>query len=160
MSLGNVSQCYTMVRERCGHTTERKHHVHTTPPGVLHVDLIGPTYALACLTVTYSTRGRVLGSVGVFREGWQKGAGGGGTHLGLPLLQQRLQPLLGGAALVVVTDYQDNVVPVEFPHQVEPDVGLVGVWRHRPQEGQVDALPRGPAIKCETWACINDLRLL
>lgn len=90
----------------------------------------------------------------------RRGLGGGGTHLGLPLLQQRLQPLLGGAALVVVTDYQDNVVPVEFPHQVEPDVGLVGVWRHRPQEGQVDALPRGPAIKCETWACINDLRLL
>lgn len=56
------------------------------------------------------------------------------ADLGLSLLQQRLQPLLGGSALVVVADDQDDVVPPELPHQVEPDLSLVGVRRHRPQE--------------------------
>lgn len=67
-------------------------------------------------------------------------------HLGLALLQQRLQPLLGGSALVVVADDQDDVVPPELPHQVEPHLGLVRVRRHGPQERQVDALEdrRGP----------------
>lgn len=65
------------------------------------------------------------------------------SHLGLPLFQQRLQPLLGGSALVVVADDQDDVAPAEFAHQVEPHVGLVGVGRYRAQEGEVDALEDG-----------------
>lgn len=64
------------------------------------------------------------------------------ADLGLSLLQQRLQPLLSGSAFVVIADDQDDVVPPELSHQVEPDVGLVGVRRHRPQERQVDALRR------------------
>lgn len=62
------------------------------------------------------------------------------ADLGLSLLQQRLQSLLSGSSFVVVADDQDDVVPPELPHQVEPDVSLVGVRRHRPQERQVDAL--------------------
>ncbi|TNN43557.1 hypothetical protein EYF80_046269 [Liparis tanakae] len=54
-----------------------------------------------------------------------------------------LEPLLSGPPLVVVAHYQDDVVPVELAHQVEPHVGLVGVGGHRPQEGQVDALGGG-----------------
>lgn len=66
-----------MVRERCGHTTERKHHVHTTPPTVLHVGVISPTYALTCLTVIRSTGGGGWWAVwGRFREGWRKGTRG------------------------------------------------------------------------------------
>lgn len=62
------------------------------------------------------------------------------ADLGLTLLQQGLQSLLGGSALVVVAHDQDDVIPPELPHQVEPHLCLVGVWRHRPQERQVDAL--------------------
>lgn len=61
-------------------------------------------------------------------------------YLGLSLLQQRLQSLLGRSSLVVVADDQNDVVPAELSHQVEPDLGLVGVRWDGPQEGQVDAL--------------------
>lgn len=42
--------------------------------------------------------------------------------------------------LVVIAHYQDDVVPVELAHQVEPHVRLVGIRRDCPQKGQVDAL--------------------
>lgn len=41
---------------------------------------------------------------------------------------------------MVVAHYQDDVVPVELAHQVEPHVRLVRVGRDCPQKGQVDAL--------------------
>lgn len=41
---------------------------------------------------------------------------------------------------MVVAHNQDDVVPPELSHQIEPDMSLVGVRRHRPQERQVDAL--------------------
>lgn len=41
---------------------------------------------------------------------------------------------------MVVTDYQNDVIPVEDSHHLKPDVGLVRVWWDRPQKGQVDAL--------------------
>lgn len=41
---------------------------------------------------------------------------------------------------MVVTDYQNDVIPVEDSHHLKPDVGLVRVWWHRAQKGQVDAL--------------------
>lgn len=62
------------------------------------------------------------------------------THLGFTFLQQRLQPLLGGSALVVVTDDQNDVVPPELSHQVKPHLSLMGVGWYGPQERQVDAL--------------------
>ncbi|TNN38444.1 hypothetical protein EYF80_051389 [Liparis tanakae] len=43
---------------------------------------------------------------------------------------------------MVVAHDEYDVVPPELPHEVEPDVGLVGVWGHGPQKGQVDALRR------------------
>lgn len=63
-----------------------------------------------------------------------------GAHLGLSLLQQRLQSLLRGASFMVIADNQDDVVPPELSHQVKPDLSLVGIRWHRPQERQVDAL--------------------
>ena len=62
------------------------------------------------------------------------------SHLCFPLLQEGLEPLLSSPPLVVVAHYQDDVVPVELTHQVEPHVCLVGVGRDCPQEGQVDTL--------------------
>lgn len=62
------------------------------------------------------------------------------SHLCLSLLQEGLQPLLSGPSLVVVAHYQDDVVPVKLAHQVEPNVGLVGIWGDRAQEGQMDTL--------------------
>lgn len=41
---------------------------------------------------------------------------------------------------MVVTDYQNDVVPVEDSHHLKPDVGLVRVWWDRAQKGEVDAL--------------------
>lgn len=41
---------------------------------------------------------------------------------------------------MVVTDYQNDVIPVEDSHHLKPDVGLVRVWWDRAQKGQVDAL--------------------
>lgn len=64
----------------------------------------------------------------------------GASHLGFSLLQEGLEPLLSSPPLVVVAHDQDDVVPVELAHQVEPHVRLVGVGRDCPQEGQVDAL--------------------
>lgn len=64
------------------------------------------------------------------------------ADLGLSLLQQGLQPLLGSATLMVIADNQDDVVPPKLPHQVKPDLCLVGIRRHGPQERQVDALQR------------------
>lgn len=69
------------------------------------------------------------------------------ADLGLSLLQQSLQTFLGGSALVVIAHNQDDVVPPELSHEVEPDLSLVRVGRHGPQEGQVDALRR------ETLGC-------
>lgn len=60
------------------------------------------------------------------------GCGPAPSHLSFPLLQQRLQPLLGGAALVVIADDQDDVIPAELTHHVKPHVCLVGVGRDRP----------------------------
>jgi len=60
--------------------------------------------------------------------------------LGLALLQQRLQALLRGPALVVVADQEDDVVPAVDAHHLEPHAGLVGVGRHRAEEAQVYAL--------------------
>lgn len=68
------------------------------------------------------------------------GLGAGASHLCFSLLQEGLEPLLSGPPLVVVTHYQDDVVPVELPHQVEPHVRLVGIGRDCPQKGQVDTL--------------------
>lgn len=62
------------------------------------------------------------------------------SHLRFPLLQEGLEPLLSSPPLVVVAHYQDDVVPVELAHQVEPHVRLVGVGRDCPQEGQMDTL--------------------
>ena len=62
------------------------------------------------------------------------------SHLCFPLLQEGLEPLLSSPPLVVVAHYQDDVVPVELAHQVEPHMRLVGVGRDCPQEGQMDAL--------------------
>lgn len=62
------------------------------------------------------------------------------SHLCFPLLQEGLQPLLSGPSLVVVAHYQDDVVPVKLAHQVEPNVGLVGIRGDRAQEGQMDTL--------------------
>lgn len=64
------------------------------------------------------------------------------AHLGLPLLQKRLQSLLGGSTFVVVADDQDDVVPAELTHHVEAHVHLVWVRRHGAQEGKVDTLGR------------------
>ena len=41
---------------------------------------------------------------------------------------------------MVITHDEDDVVPPELSHQVEPHLGLVGVGRHGPEEGQVDTL--------------------
>lgn len=41
---------------------------------------------------------------------------------------------------MVVAYDQDDVVPVELAHQVEPHMRLVGIGRDRPQKGEVDAL--------------------
>lgn len=65
-----------------------------------------------------------------------------GPHLGLALLQQRLQALLRGPALVVVADQEDDVVPAVDTHHLEPHTGLVRVGRHRAKEAQVYALRR------------------
>lgn len=62
------------------------------------------------------------------------------SHLCFSLLQEGLQPLLSGPSLVVVAHYQDDVVPVKLTHQVEPNVGLVGIRGDRAQEGQMDTL--------------------
>lgn len=64
----------------------------------------------------------------------------GASHLCFSLLQQGLEPLLSSPPLVVVAHYQDDVVPVELAHQVEPHVRLVGIGRDCPQKGQVDTL--------------------
>lgn len=66
------------------------------------------------------------------------------SDLGLSLLQQCLQSLLSSSSFMVVADDQDDVVPPELPHQVEPNLSLVGVRGHGPQEGQVDALEEEP----------------
>ena len=71
----------------------------------------------------------------------------GASHLRLSLFQERLQPLLGGPPLVVVADDEDDVVPAELAHHVEPDVGLVGVGWDGAEEGQVDALGVGGRSK-------------
>lgn len=47
------------------------------------------------------------------------------AHLGLPLLQKGLESLLCGSTFVVVADDQDDVVPAELTHHVEPHVRLV-----------------------------------
>lgn len=62
------------------------------------------------------------------------------SHLCFSLLQEGLQPLLSGPSLVVVAHYQDDVVPVKLAHQVEPNMGLVGIRGDRAQEGQMDTL--------------------
>lgn len=62
------------------------------------------------------------------------------SHLCFSLLQEGLQPLLGGPSLVVVAHNQDDVVPVKLAHQVEPNMGLVGIWGDCAQKGQMDAL--------------------
>lgn len=62
------------------------------------------------------------------------------SHLRLSLLQEGLEPLLSSPPLVVVAHYQDDVVPVELAHQVEPNVRLVGIRWDCPQKGQVDTL--------------------
>lgn len=49
---------------------------------------------------------------------------------------------------MVVADYQDDVVPVKLAHQVEPNVGLVGIRGDRAQKGQMDAL-RSPEQEVE-----------
>lgn len=41
---------------------------------------------------------------------------------------------------MVVAHYQDDVVPVKLAHQVEPNMGLVGIRGDRAQEGQMDTL--------------------
>lgn len=56
------------------------------------------------------------------------------SHLRLPLLQERLQPLLSRTSLVVIAHDQDDVIPAELAHHVEPHLGLVGVRRDRAQE--------------------------
>lgn len=76
--------------------------------------------------------------------------GAGASHLCLSLLQQGLEPLLSGPPLVVVAHDQDDVVPVELAHQVEPHVRLVGVGRDCPQEGQVDTLRSGESKGIKT----------
>lgn len=125
MSLGMLANVYTTVRRRCVQTDEGG--AHTEVQVLAHVHT---------LTLTH-------------RGGEEEGGAGfpaaAASHLGLPLLQQRLQPLLGRPPLVVVADDQDDVVPVELAHQVEPHVRLVGVRRHGAQEGQVDALRGGGA---------------
>lgn len=73
-------------------------------------------------------------------DGGSAGEGARASHLGLSLLQEGLEPLLSSPALVVVAHDQDDVVPVELAHQVEPNVCLVGVRRDGPQKGQVDTL--------------------
>lgn len=77
---------------------------------------------------------------------WTRTSSGLGPHLGLTLLQQRLQALLSCPALMVIADQQDDMVPVVDSHHLKPDAGLVGVGWHRAKEAQVDALwvrPRG-----------------
>lgn len=116
MSLGMLANVYTMVRKRCVQTTGRgDSYTHTHSISQTHTHL------------------RTEGSAG---------QGAGASHLGLSLLQEGLEPLLSSPALVVVAHDQDDVVPVELAHQVEPNVRLVGVRRDGPQEGQVDALRR------------------
>lgn len=62
------------------------------------------------------------------------------SHLSFSLLQEGLEPLLSSPPLVVVAHYQDDVVPVELTHEIEPHVRLVGVGWDCPQKGQVDTL--------------------
>lgn len=62
------------------------------------------------------------------------------AHLGLPLLQKGLESLLRSPTFVVVADDQDDVVPAELVHHVEPHVRLVRVRRHGAQEGKMDTL--------------------
>lgn len=83
---------------------------------------------------------------------WGGPLGAGASHLCFSLLQEGLEPLLSSPPLVVVAHYQDDVVPVELPHQVEPHVCLVGVGRDCPQEGQVDTL-RGHQAKNRNVLC-------
>lgn len=64
------------------------------------------------------------------------------AHLGLPLLQKGLESLLCGSTFVVVADDQDDVVPAELTHHVEPHVRLVRVRRHSAQEGKMNTLRR------------------
>ncbi len=73
---------------------------------------------------------------------WGRGGapGAGASHLCFSLLQEGLKSLLSSPPLVVVAHYQDDVVPVELAHQVEPHVCLVGIWRDCPQKGEVDTL--------------------
>lgn len=77
---------------------------------------------------------------------WERGVvggearGAGASHLCFSLFQKGLEPLLSSPPLVVVAHYQDDVVPVELAHQVEPHMRLVGVGRDCPQKGQVDTL--------------------
>lgn len=122
MSLGMLANVYTMVRKRCVQTTERadsythrRSHTHPHTRSLSH------------------TWGQRDGS-GV--------QGARASHLGFPFLQEGLEPLLSGTALVVVAHNQDDVVPVELAHQVEPNVRLVGVGGDGPQEGQVDTLQK------------------
>lgn len=83
-------------------------------------------YALTCLCSYILREGRVLRA--------------GVSHLCFSLLQEGLKPLLSSPPLVVVAHYQDDVVPVELAHQIEPHVRLVGIGRDCPQKGQVDTL--------------------
>lgn len=62
------------------------------------------------------------------------------AHLGLPFLQKGLESLLCGSTFVIVAYDQDDVVPAELTHHVEPHVCLVRVRRHCAQEGKMDTL--------------------
>lgn len=72
--------------------------------------------------------------------GERRPLGAEASHLCFSLLQEGLEPLLSSPPLMVVAHYQDDVVPVEFAHQVKPHVRLVGVGRDCPKKGQVDTL--------------------
>lgn len=65
------------------------------------------------------------------------------SHLRLSFLQKRLQLFLRRPAFMIIANDQDDVVPAKLSHHVEPDLGLMRVWRHCAQERQVDALKVG-----------------
>lgn len=70
------------------------------------------------------------------------------SHLRLPLLQQGLQSFLCCSSLVVIAHDQNDVIPLELAHHVEPHLGLVRVGRYRAQEGEVDTLEVRVGKKC------------
>lgn len=81
------------------------------------------------------------------------------SHLRFSLLQEGLQPLLGSPSLVVVAHYQDDVVPVKLAHQVEPNMGLVGIRGDCAQERQMDALRSAEQEKEITLLTFGILRV-